>query len=411
MNRWTAGAAVLLASSLALAQRDGPPPVPAFEQLAGEDLGLHQKAWRNPEKNIGPGQHMPGYRMYTYHWGAVYPIRTRFAMSTTIRLDPRENILDDRSGIVLADTTSFGAVRMRPNAIEVRPKQGGVDTTLKLYTTTGRVYAFYLVSETAEGEHVSDVIVDVLLSERGRRTAHRSATHPAGSTPRGQEDDWAIAPKEDEGAGWTARDERLFGNLRSIGFDPANVRFDLKAFGSSEEAIRHIGPEEIFRDLQWTYIRYPTKAASMQDWPVAMLLSQGTEIPVGTRVAGDARDTLVVEAVGDIVLRSGEYVICIRIDNGPRGPMIRAAEKTVLTDASTRPPARQEFRTQHVEVRIEGIARNDLGGVTAGEIVTAQREEQVGDKVHTVLRTGSWGAGNRICQRANAAGHSCTVDR
>src|SRR3546814_3375141 len=66
-----------------------------------------------------------------------------------------------------------------------------------------------------------------------------------------------------------------------------------------------VAPERVFRDGQFTYIDYGANADALNEWPVASLVVQGVETPVNVRTAGPNGRMLVVEGIGNIVLRNG----------------------------------------------------------------------------------------------------------
>jgi hypothetical protein len=73
-----------------------------------------------------------------------------------------------------------------------------------------------------------------------------------------------------------------------------------------------IAPERVWRDRIFTYIDFGDKVISMTQRPVVSLLVEGGESPVGFRTDGEDGRLLIVEAVGDMVLRSGQRIVCIK---------------------------------------------------------------------------------------------------
>ena len=93
--------------------------------------------------------------------------------------------------------------------------------------------------------------------------------------------------------------------------DPSEFRFDLDIFVPNPDDYV-IAPERVWRDRIFTYIDFGDKVISMTQRPVVSLLVEGGESPVGFRTDGEDGRLLIVEAVGDMVLRSGQRIVCIK---------------------------------------------------------------------------------------------------
>ena len=91
--------------------------------------------------------------------------------------------------------------------------------------------------------------------------------------------------------------------------DPSEFRFDLDIFVPNPDDYV-IAPERVWRDRIFMYIDFGDKVISMTQRPVVSLLVEGGESPVGFRTDGEDGRLLIVEAVGDMVLRSGQRLIC-----------------------------------------------------------------------------------------------------
>src|SRR3546814_507768 len=94
-----------------------------------------------------------------------------------------------------------------------------------------------------------------------------------------------------------------------------------------------VAPERVFRDGQFTYIDYGANADALNEWPVASLVVQGVETPVNVRTAGPNGRMLVVEGIGDIVLRNGLKIVCIKRTGRP--PQIATFNQPVRTPPAT----------------------------------------------------------------------------
>ena len=102
--------------------------------------------------------------------------------------------------------------------------------------------------------------------------------------------------------------------LKTIPMDPESIRFDLDMFLPNPDDV-DIAPDNIWRDNIFTYIDLGPKALTMTQRPIVNLLVQGSEVPVGYRTRGPNSRLIVVEAVGDLVLRNGKKLICVKLMN------------------------------------------------------------------------------------------------
>lgn len=93
--------------------------------------------------------------------------------------------------------------------------------------------------------------------------------------------------------------------------DPSEFRFDLDIFVPNPDDYV-IAPERVWRDRIFTYIDFGDKVIAMTQRPVVSLLVEGGESPVGFRTDGEDGRLLIVEAVGDMILRSGQRIVCIK---------------------------------------------------------------------------------------------------
>lgn len=138
------------------------------------------------------------------------------------------------------------------------------------------------------------------------------------------------------------------------------LRTDLKILASTPAA-SIIAPVAAWRDDRFTYLDFGPRAASMSTWPVAALVVDGIESPVGTRVAGPNRSVMIVEAIGNVVLRNGQHVVCITLDvinNDPRRPRVDEA----FRDNVPRP--------QLASHPVEQLARDNAASMTVSSIST-----------------------------------------
>ena len=273
------------------------------------NAGAIQQAWTNPAANKASNQETPGYSRFEYQPDRIIPLRLREAMNTTIRFPSDETIED----VYVSDPVSFEAIIPRSNVVLARVKQPGADGNLVALGSSGNLYQFYIRGESASVKTITDVSVDIMVTSRSRQPANASPVNMAGASRSASASDLRVE------ADW----------LRSIGFRPENVVHDLSIYVPQDDSAG-VAPERVFRDGQYTYIDYGANADAINQWPVASLVVQGVETPVNERTAGPNGRMLVVEAVGDIVLRNGAKIVCIKQAKGgvrpadaTRGPALK----------------------------------------------------------------------------------------
>ena len=256
-------------------------------------LGMVQDAWNNPVANKAANQETPGYSRFEYVPDKIIPLRLREAMNTTIRFPDNETIED----IYVSDPVSFEGIIPRSNVVLLRVKQPGADGNVVAMGSSGNLYQFYIRGEAANTNTITDMSVDIMVTGRNRAgVVNPSAPMNMAGAPRS-----ASASDLKVEADW----------LRSIGFRPENIVHDLSIYVPQDHSAG-VAPERVFRDNQYTYIDYGANADAINEWPVASLVVQGVETPVNVRTAGPNGRMLVVEAVGNIVLRNGLKIVCIK---------------------------------------------------------------------------------------------------
>lgn len=298
----------------------------AIAQSAGEfdqvdlsyihTMGMQQKAWNNPMEHLGEGQTKPGYSRYNWMPDTVLPLRLREGMMTLINLPTWELI----EKVHIGSPESFGGEIVAPNSLLLYadPNYIGVDSNMIIFGRSGNRYVFYLRSETFNTDKITQSVVDVLVGPRwtpvsagGQMGDNKGASSMAASpltatasqsvggsssgfSPSGEPQDW----------------------LKTVPMDPESIRFDLDMFLPNPEDV-DIAPDNIWRDNIFTYIDLGPKALTMTQRPVVSLLQQDVEVPVGQRTRGPNSRLIVVEAIGDLVLRNGRKLICIKLRRDP----------------------------------------------------------------------------------------------
>lgn len=284
-------------------------------------MGMQQKAWNNPMEHLGEGQTKPGYSKYNWTPDTVLPVRLREGMMTLINLPAWELI----EKVHIGSPESFNGEIVAPNSLLIYadPSYIGVDSNMIIFGRSGNRYVFYLRSETFNTDKITQSVVDVLVGPRWTPAADGgqmvdangassmaaapgvvAGTGKVGGTGTGAQTSLATAssgPKD-----W----------LKTIPMDPESVKFDLDMFLPNPDDV-DIAPDNIWRDNIFTYIDLGPKALTMTQRPIVNLLVQGTEVPVGYRTRGPNSRLIVVEAVGDLVLRNGKKLICIKLRRDP----------------------------------------------------------------------------------------------
>lgn len=266
-----------------------------------------QRAWNEPTRNMAHNQLSPGYTRYDYRPDRVIPLRLREAMNTTVRF-PADELIED---VYVSDPVSFEAIVPRSNVVMIRVIRPGADGNVVAMGRSGNLYQFYVRGEPANTKTITDMSVDIMVT--GLTRGNGMPANMGGLSRTASASDLRVE------ADW----------LRSIGFRPENIVHDLSIFVPSDHSAG-VAPERVFRDNQYTYIDYGANADALNEWPVASLVVQGVETPVNVRTAGPNGRMLVVEAVGDIVLRNGMKIVCIK--RAPNGrPQIATFNQPVRT--------------------------------------------------------------------------------
>ena len=270
-------------------------------------IGMMQSAWLDPLQNLGEGQSKPAYSKYYWSPDLVLPIRLREGMITMINFPDWEMVED----VYIGDNSTFDGQISGPNTVLLYPKKGanvGVDTNVIIFGRSGNRYVFYVRSEGVNTERLTNSIIDIeVIGEEstgglgnnssitnGGKGASANGGNPKSLastyTRRNQKDDW----------------------LKSIPVDPEKFRFDIEVYVPNPDDVV-IAPERVWRDDIFTYIDFGNKALNMTQRPIVTLISERVETPVGFRTKGPNNRLMVVEAVGDMVLRNGKRIICLKL--------------------------------------------------------------------------------------------------
>ncbi len=267
-----------------------------------------QAAWDNPNANMAAGSSKPGYAQLSWAPGNVLPLKLRNGMVTMLTLPNGEQIEDAIVGT--PGLFSFDAAQgARTMMITPESSNQGSDTNMIVTGKSGNKYIFYLRSEPIGSSEITYSQVDVVIDGNGALPgATSSASGATGAAVSGSS---SIFKKASKSGGTVGVDGEDYGWIKSMKIDPSEFRFDLDIFVPNPDDYV-IAPERVWRDRIFTYIDFGDKVISMTQRPVVSLLVEGGESPVGFRTDGEDGRLLIVEAVGDMVLRSGQRIVCIK---------------------------------------------------------------------------------------------------
>ena len=266
-------------------------------------LADYQVAWDNPNANMAAGSSQPGYANLVWSKGTVLPIRTRSGMATLVTLPAGEAIEE----IMRGDESLFDIQTAKGSrTMYIQPSSGneGNDTNLIVTGKSGNIYTFYLRAYPVNSNEISYSQVDISLGNGG--AISNGITPPATSGKMG-----SVFAKQSSSASTIGVDGEDYGWIKTMKIDPSEFRFDLDIFVPNPDDYV-IAPERVWRDRIFTYIDFGDKVISMTQRPVVSLLVEGGESPVGFRTDGEDGRLLIVEAVGDMILRSGQRIVCIK---------------------------------------------------------------------------------------------------
>ena len=282
--------------------------------------GMLQKAWSDPMKNMGEGQTKPGYTRYVWSSDMVLPVRLRESMATLINF-PAWEVIDS---IWIGDQNSFAGEFPTPNSLLLFTQPGmiGVDSNLIVFGRSGNRYAFYIRSEAYNTDRITNTVVDVVVPNMpsGNSSAGGVVSSSSSRAPY-----WASGVRGASGgpgdslnptAGLNVASNAPKNWLEDIPVNPEKFRFDIEVYLPNPDDI-DIAPERVWHDDIFTYIDFGPKALAMLERPIVNLIIQGSESPVGFRSRGPNGRLIVVEAVGDMVMRNGEKVVCLKIRRDP----------------------------------------------------------------------------------------------
>ena len=268
----------------------------------GSAFAGYQAAWDNPNANMTSGSTKPGYANLTWSTGTVLPIKMRADMATLVTLPNGEKIAD----VVMGNDNLFSfSGNPGDQSMYITPADAnqGNDTNMIVTGQSGNKYIFYLRAYPINSNEITYSQVDI-TADNGQSIQAMNSTPAAGTMG-------SVFKKSSAKTSTVGVDGEDYGWIKTMKIDPAEFRFDLDIFVPNPDDYV-IAPERVWRDRIFTYIDFGDKVISMTQRPVVSLLVEGGESPVGFRTDGEDGRLLIVEAVGDMVLRSGQRIVCIK---------------------------------------------------------------------------------------------------
>lgn len=376
-------------------------------QLAAQDpnqpsqqkWNINQKAMDNPATHKGPGQTLPGYKQLFWQPGYTYTINARQNLETEIIL-PEGATITDKS---VSDPNAW-AIDVTPDshAVKLTPTTIGVDANLLITDDSGKTYSFYLRSHPWNYEYVADIIVNIgnypagiSASRNGISASSSQATLP-GMDPDIARDANSNRWDRTENTAYNSHQydddpsARLTERPRALSTKPGEdyaavastgagrIRTDLTIkVGKKEDAI--VAPVSAWRDDHFVYLDFGPRATAMSQWPVPSLVVDSVESPVQHTVAGPNRSIMVIKALGPVVLRSGDHIVCIGLElnnDDPRAP--RYDQPYADQQSNTRPPVDIE-KHQPAPIGLTGSGKADyqLDLAGSGESSSASKKMSI----------------------------------
>ena len=275
--------------------------------LGSGSLGMMQSAWKDPLQHMGEGQSKPGYSKYYWTPELVLPVRLREGMYTLINF-PNWEIIEN---VYLGDGQSFNAEIQGPSSLMVYPEASqfvGVDTNMIVFGRSGNKYVFYVQSETINTDRITNSIIDIEVV-KGRNNANGSGLISGGNSHINANGYVQDGTSKDS---TYTRDLQKEDWIEKIPVDPLQFKFDIEVYVPNPDDII-IAPERVWHDNIFTYIDFGEKALTALQRPIVTIIIERSESPVGFRAAGPNNRLIVVEAIGDMVLRSGKRIVCLKM--------------------------------------------------------------------------------------------------
>lgn len=287
-------------------------PVQNLDYMGFGSIGMTQAAWLDPLQNLGEGQTKPAYSKYYWSPDLVLPVRLREGMLTLINF-PEWELLED---VYIGDSKNFTGQISGSNTLLLYPQGGktGVDTNIIVFGRSGNKYVFYAKSESFNTERLTNSVIDIeVVDGDGSGTLSGSGISGVSGGSSGSRVNAASynGGKKAVDSTFTKRNQKDDW-IKNIPLDPSKFRFDMEVYVPNPDDVV-IAPERVWRDDIFTYIDFGERALSMTQRPIVTLIVERVETPVGFRTAGPDNRLIIVEGIGDMVLRNGKRIVCLKL--------------------------------------------------------------------------------------------------
>ena len=310
-----------------------PPTKPPFSDAAADQARGHREGrfGRMARPSLSGGQIQEAFTMSDPSQGVheardchscVHKVHTREMMITTVVLPEDTKI----TAVDLGDPAGFQARIRAPNVVSVRPNGFGIDTSMTVFAEDGRVYPFYIRSESIHSPNVPDLVVRI--HGGGFQGLMEGEDEKPSAVPSGQIGPFAGPPGAPAGAAQPRAAPEDF--VERVEFDPATLHGwdDYRLWGDGD-----LAPEQVFRDNRFTYLHYGGEWEGL-DLPAAYVVVDGIDEVVNTRVQGSA---YIIETTARLItLKSGLRHLCIEYapDGGRTGPRNPYRAKAIVSSES-----------------------------------------------------------------------------
>jgi len=278
--------------------------------LGSGSLGMMQSAWKDPLQHMGEGQSRPGYSKYYWSPELVLPVRVREAMWTLINFPSWEIV----ERVFVGDSSAFKVEIVGPSSLMVAPMDQttylGVDTNMTVFGRSGNKYVFYVQSETVNSDRITNSIIDIEVVKKKGGSISAGGNGFSGDSNHVNASNYNAGDPSSDST--FTRDAQREDWIEKIPVDPTKFRFDIEVYVPNPDDII-IAPERVWRDNIFTYIDLGEKALTSVQRPIVTLIVERSETPVGFRSAGPNNRLIIVEGMGDMVLRSGKRMVCLKL--------------------------------------------------------------------------------------------------
>lgn len=300
-------------------------------------IGMMQSAWLDPLQNLGEGQTKPAYSKYYWSPDLVLPVRVREGMITMVNFPSWEMVED----VFIGDNSTFDGQISGPSTVLLYPKKGanvGVDTNIIIFGRSGNRYVFYVRSEGVNTERLTNAIIDIDVVGGGESGGSSGGSYGGGKVSGGASNMGFNGGNSKSVASTFTKRFQKDDWMKTLPVDPEKFRFDVEVYIPNPDDIV-IAPERVWRDDIFTYIDLGAKALNMSQRPIVTLINEQVETPVGFRSKGPNNRLIVVEAVGDLVLRNGKRIICLKLRRADDAGLENAIYATDAVPGWDVPPA------------------------------------------------------------------------